>query len=70
MLAGLGEPQGPSASARCGGFYAFPRLEIPGVTGEQAAIQLLEDAGVALVPGGVFGDGFDDTSGSHMRSRA
>ena len=44
-----------------GAFYAFPRLQIPGVTGEQAAIRLLEDAGVALVPGGVFGEGFDDS---------
>ena len=60
VLAGLGELQGVRLRPPAGAFYAFPRLELPGVTGEQAAIHLLEDAGVALVPGGVFGDGFDD----------
>jgi aminotransferase len=33
-----------------GAFYAFPRLG-----GEDLALRLLEDAGVAVVPGSVFG---------------
>jgi aminotransferase len=60
VLTGLGDLDAVSLGAPAGAFYAFPRLQIPGVTGEQAAIRLLEDAGVALVPGGVFGEGFED----------
>lgn len=60
VLAGLGDLDAVRLRAPAGAFYAFPRLEIPGVGGEQAAIRLLEDAGVALVPGGAFGEGFDD----------
>lgn len=43
-----------------GAFYAFPRLEIGGLGGEQAAMRLLEETGVALVPGAVFGEEFGD----------
>lgn len=63
VLAGLGDLAGVALRPPAGAFYVFPRLEAAGVTGEQAAIRLLEDAGVALVPGGVFGDGFED----HLR---
>jgi aminotransferase len=42
-----------------GAFYAFPRIDAPsGSSGEQVALQLLENAGVATVPGSVFGDRF------------
>jgi len=46
-----------------GAFYAFPRVEIAGVGGEEAALRLLEEASVALVPGAVFGEEFAD----HLR---
>jgi aminotransferase len=42
-----------------GAFYAFPRVDVPsGLTGDQIAMQLLEDAGIATVPGSVFGERF------------
>lgn len=63
LMAGLPELDAVGLRAPAGAFYAFPRLEIPGVSGEQAALRLLEEAGVAVVPGGVFGETFDD----HLR---
>ena len=59
VLAGLGDLDTVGLGAPDGAFTPFAP-QIPGVTGEQAAIRLLEDAGVALVPGGVFGEGFED----------
>jgi len=42
-----------------GAFYAFPRVDAPsGLAGEQVAMRLLENAGVATVPGSVFGRQF------------
>jgi aspartate/methionine/tyrosine aminotransferase len=43
-----------------GAFYAFPLLNTPGLTGAQAALRLLEEVGVAVVPGGAFGEEFSD----------
>ena len=68
VLAGLGDLDTVRLGAPDGAFYAFPRLQIPGVTGEQAAIRLLEDAGVASSPAGSSARASRITSGSHMRS--
>lgn len=40
-----------------GAFYAFPSVQSTGLTSEQFATRLLEEAGVAAVPGDVFGLG-------------
>ncbi|UVI31037.1 pyridoxal phosphate-dependent aminotransferase [Paenibacillus spongiae] len=40
-----------------GAFYAFPSIAHTGLTSEQFAKQLLSEAGVAAVPGHVFGTG-------------
>jgi aspartate/methionine/tyrosine aminotransferase len=42
-----------------GAFYAFPGLSRPGLSAEELAHRLLEEAHVAVVPGGVFGPGGD-----------
>lgn len=42
-----------------GAFYAFPRVAT-GESGTALATRLLEQAGVAAVPGAVFGDGFEN----------
>ena len=39
-----------------GAFYAFPRVTLPGVTSEEVADSLLNQAGVAVVDGATFGD--------------
>ncbi|BCG57901.1 aminotransferase class I/II-fold pyridoxal phosphate-dependent enzyme [Paenibacillus sp. URB8-2] len=40
-----------------GAFYAFPSVAGTGLTSEQFALRLLREAGVAVVPGSVFGPG-------------
>ncbi|WP_081949427.1 aminotransferase class I/II-fold pyridoxal phosphate-dependent enzyme [Paenibacillus durus] len=40
-----------------GAFYAFPSVAGTGLTSEQFALRLLSEAGVAVVPGSVFGPG-------------
>lgn len=39
-----------------GAFYAFPRVTLPGVTSEEVADTLLNQAGVAVVDGATFGN--------------
>ncbi len=60
LMAALGDLDAVALEPPTGAFYAFPRLQIPGVSAEQAAMGLLEAAGVALVPGDVFGEEFKD----------
>ena len=60
LLEALSASEAVHLEAPAGAFYAYPRLDIPGLSGEDAAMQLLEQAGVALVPGGVFGADFSD----------
>ncbi|HTR97813.1 MAG TPA: pyridoxal phosphate-dependent aminotransferase [Candidatus Acidoferrales bacterium] len=38
-----------------GAFYVFPRIERPGLTAEQLADRLLDEAGVVTLPGTAFG---------------
>ncbi|WP_379155174.1 aminotransferase class I/II-fold pyridoxal phosphate-dependent enzyme [Paenibacillus sp. sgz5001063] len=40
-----------------GAFYAFPSIEHTGMSSEDFALRLLQEAGVAAVPGQVFGKG-------------
>lgn len=40
-----------------GAFYAFPSIAHTGLTSDQFAMRLLNEAGVAAVPGSVFGSG-------------
>lgn len=40
-----------------GAFYAFPSVAGTGLTSEQFALRLVREAGVAVVPGSVFGPG-------------
>jgi aminotransferase len=40
-----------------GAFYAFPRINIPGMDDEQFAMDLLKEEQVAVVPGSAFGPG-------------
>lgn len=63
LLAELSDIEAVRLEPPAGAFYAFPRLEVPGVDGEQVAMRLLDEAGVAVVPGNVFGDEF----GNHFR---
>ncbi|MCF8011290.1 MAG: aminotransferase class I/II-fold pyridoxal phosphate-dependent enzyme [Clostridiales bacterium] len=39
-----------------GAFYAFPNIEVTGLSSEEFAEQLLQEAQVATVPGSAFGD--------------
>jgi len=43
-----------------GAFYVFPSFEYKGMNSQQFCSYLLEEGGVATVPGNVFGDHFDN----------
>ncbi len=53
VVRGLADLPGVELAVAQGAFYAFPRVD-----GEDVALRLLEDAGVAVVPGEAFGAGF------------
>ena len=38
-----------------GAFYAFPRIEGSGLSSEELANRLLDEAGVVMLPGSAFG---------------
>lgn len=57
LVAGLGDLPGVSLPLPPGAFYAFPKIDGDG------GQRLLEEAGVAVVPGDVFGESF----GRHIR---
>lgn len=40
-----------------GAFYVFPHIALPGQSSEQFCRRLLDEAGVAIVPGSAFGEG-------------
>lgn len=56
LLAALAELPGIDPGTPRGAFYAFPKTEADGT---QLARELLEIAGVAVVPGAVFGTGYE-----------
>ena len=55
IVQGLNEVQGVSCIMPLGAFYAFPDVRDTGLDCEQLAQALLEEAGVALLPGTSFG---------------
>ncbi len=55
LIDGLNALPGVSCVAPAGAFYAFPNVSGTGFSGEDLATRLLEDAGVATVPGSAFG---------------
>jgi len=62
LLDGLAGLDAIELEPPAGAFYAFPRLA-DGADAQDFALRLLEEAGVALVPGVVFGSGYE----AHMR---
>jgi len=61
MVAGLNAIPGVTCRLPQGAFYAFPNVKSFGVPSSQLAMRLLEEAGVALLPGtdfGVHGEGY------------
>ncbi|RUT46747.1 aminotransferase class I/II-fold pyridoxal phosphate-dependent enzyme [Paenibacillus anaericanus] len=56
LVAGL-RSTGLSCHEPNGALYAFPSIEHTGLTSAEFAMQLLKEAGVAVVPGHIFGTG-------------
>ncbi len=63
LRTGLAALPGVELTAADGAFYAFPRFTDAGAGGSDLPVSLLENAGVATVPGSAFGEGVDD----HLR---
>jgi aspartate aminotransferase len=57
VVAGLNGMEGVRCEAPQGAFYAFPNIEGTGLDEQVLADDLLEQAGVALLPGSAFGPG-------------
>jgi len=55
IVAGLNQLPGISCQNPKGAFYVFPNIKQLGKTSQQAADWILEEAGVALLPGNAFG---------------
>jgi len=55
VVAGLNEIPGVSCRTPRGAFYAFPNVQATGIGADELAARLLDDAGVALLPGSAFG---------------
>ncbi len=61
MIAGLNEIPGVACRMPAGAFYAFPNVKSFGRTSKEIADYLLQEAGVALLPGtsfGSYGEGY------------
>ncbi len=57
LVAGLNSIPGVRCQKPAGAFYVFPNVQSFGVTSAQLAERLLDEAGVALLPGTAFGSG-------------
>ncbi len=55
LIAGLNDLPGVSCRTPHGAFYAFPNVSALPITAERLATRLLEEAGVAVLPGSAFG---------------
>ncbi len=55
IVSGLNQLPGISCQNPKGAFYAFPNIKKLGKTSQQAADWILDEAGVALLPGNAFG---------------
>ena len=56
LVSGLNELRGVRCRMPLGAFYAFPNIEATGISAAQLAEMILEQAGVALLPGTAFGE--------------
>jgi aspartate/methionine/tyrosine aminotransferase len=59
LVDGLRGIKGVSCPEPRGAFYAFPSIKATGKTSAELCELLLEDAGIAVVPGNAFGDAGD-----------
>jgi aspartate/methionine/tyrosine aminotransferase len=57
VVTGLNQIEGVRCIEPGGAFYAFPRVDVPGMTSKRVADSLLEHEGVALLAGTAFGAG-------------
>ena len=55
IVAGLSQLPNVACQLPEGAFYAFPNIKSTGMTSDRLATRLLEEAGVALLPGTAFG---------------
>jgi aspartate aminotransferase len=55
VVEGLNAIPGVRCLAPGGAFYAFPRVDVPGLSSKEVADSLLTEEGVALLPGTAFG---------------
>ena len=55
VVAGLNAVDGVTCLLPGGAFYAFPRVDVPGMTSKEVADSLLAEEGVALLAGTAFG---------------
>ncbi len=56
MLNGLNEIENISCTEPSGGIYAFPNVSGTNLTGQQLADELLDEYGIAVLPGETFGE--------------
>ncbi len=56
MVAGLNAIDGVRCHEPQGAFYVFPDISGPGFTGAELAARLLDEAGIATLPGTAFGE--------------
>ena len=71
VVDGLNEIDGVECRDPGGAFYAFPRIDVPGMTAKQVADSLLHEEGVAVLSGAAFGangEGFLRLSFANSRS--
>jgi aspartate/methionine/tyrosine aminotransferase len=57
LVEGLNELPGVSCELPQGAFYAFPNIQATGLSSKDLADRILNEAGVALLPGTAFGPG-------------
>lgn len=57
LVEGLNALPGVSCELPQGAFYAFPNIQATGISSKQLAARILNEAGVALLPGTAFGVG-------------
>jgi len=63
LVYGLNNTNGISAALPSGAFYVFPNIAKTGLSDKEVASKLLEECGVATVPGSYFGE----SGKSHIR---
>ena len=56
LVHGLNQLEGISCQRPKGAFYVFPNITGTGLSSDEYARRLLQEAGVAVVPGSSFGD--------------